>query len=54
MEINDDEERTWLLDNDPAKLLPFSKRLLPEDPEVETLPRAHVPNHPALFSENYS
>jgi hypothetical protein len=37
--MNDDEERTWLLDNDPANLLPFSKRLVPEDPEAETLGR---------------
>lgn len=30
----DDDPDTFLTDNDPAKLLPFSKRLLPEDPEA--------------------
>jgi hypothetical protein len=53
--MNDDDElNTFLIDNDPAKLLPYSKQMLPDDPEAEKLPRAHVPNHPALFSENYS
>ena len=36
--MNDDEERdvpdTFLIDNDPAKMLPFSKRLVPEDPDA--------------------
>jgi hypothetical protein len=40
--MNDDEElNTFLLDNDPAKLLSHSKQLLPEDPEAVLLPRAH-------------
>jgi hypothetical protein len=29
-----DEIDTFLIDHDPAKLLPYSKRLLPEDPEA--------------------
>jgi hypothetical protein len=52
--MNDDEPNTYLLDHDPAKLLPYSKRFVLEDPEVTTLPKAYQPNHPALFSENYS
>jgi hypothetical protein len=53
--MNDDEDtNTFLVDNDPAKLLPYSKRLVPEDPEVVLLPRAFVPNHPALYGENYT
>ena len=40
--MNDDDElNTFLLDNDPANLLPYSKQMLPEDPEAERLPRAH-------------
>jgi hypothetical protein len=35
----DDEPDTFLTDNDPARLLPFSKRLLPEDPDVIELDR---------------
>jgi hypothetical protein len=35
----EDEPDTFLIDNDPARLLPYSKRLLPEDPETETLGR---------------
>ena len=50
--MNDDDERPQ--PKDPARLLPYSKRLIPEDPEVVTLPRAHIPSHPALYSENYS
>lgn len=34
-----DEADTFLIDHDPAKLLPFEKRLIPEDPETETLGR---------------
>jgi hypothetical protein len=49
-----DEPNTFLIDNDPKTLLPYSKRLVPEDPEVVVLPKAHIPSHPALFSENYS
>jgi hypothetical protein len=52
--MNDDEPNTFLLDHDPVKLLPYSKQLIPEDPEAVMLPRAHVPNHPALYSENYT
>lgn len=29
--MTDDEIDTFLLDHDPAKLLPYSNRLLPED-----------------------
>jgi hypothetical protein len=50
----DDEDDTFPFDHDPRKLLPYSKRMIPEDPDVETLPRAHIPSHPALYSENYS
>jgi hypothetical protein len=51
MRMNDDEELgTFLIENNPANLLSYSKQLLPE---VERLPKAHFPNHPALFSENY-
>jgi hypothetical protein len=49
-----DEANTRLIDHDPAMLLPFSKRITPEDPEVTELPKAIVPNHPALYGENYS
>jgi hypothetical protein len=49
--MNDDEPNTYLLDHDPAKLLPVRRQIAPEDPEAILLPRAHVPNHPALFSE---
>jgi hypothetical protein len=38
--MNDDDEfNTFLIDNDPAKLLPYSKRLTPEDPEAAALPK---------------
>jgi hypothetical protein len=50
----DDGPNTFLIDNNPAKLLPYSKRLLPEDPETDALPKAHIPNHPALYGENYA
>jgi hypothetical protein len=50
----DDEPNTFLTDNDPAKLLPYSKRLIPEDPEAAVLPKPHIPNHPALYGESYS
>jgi hypothetical protein len=33
-DMNDDEHDTLLSDRDPAKLLPFSKRPLPEDPDA--------------------
>jgi hypothetical protein len=36
--MNEDAD-TWLLDHNPAKLLPFSKRLTPEDPDVQLLGR---------------
>jgi hypothetical protein len=52
--MNDDKPNTNLLDRDPGKLLPYSKRIVPEDPEIVLLPRAHVPNHPALYGENYT
>jgi len=47
--MNDEEERPQ--PPDPAKLLPFSKQLFPDDPEVVVLSRAHVPNHPSLYSD---
>lgn len=47
----DDEPNTFLLDHDPAKLLPYSKRLIEEDPEAVMLPRAFQPNHPSLYNE---
>jgi hypothetical protein len=46
----EDEPDTFLVDNDPAKLLPYSKRLVPEDPDTEQLPKAHIPSH----GENYA
>jgi hypothetical protein len=49
-----DEPDTYILDHDPARLLPYSEQLVPEDPEAVLLAKAHVPNHPALYSENYS
>jgi hypothetical protein len=39
----DDEPNTFLIDNNLAKLLPYSKRLIPEDPEAAALPKAHIP-----------
>lgn len=36
---DDCEFNTFLIDNDPAALLPYSKRLLPEDSEVVELGR---------------
>jgi hypothetical protein len=35
----DDEPDTFLIDNNPARLLPYSKRLLPEDPDATDLGR---------------
>ena len=57
--MTDDEELkeepdTFLVDNDPAKLLPYSKRLVPEGPEFQRLPKAHIPSHPALYGGNYA
>jgi hypothetical protein len=49
-----DEPDKYLLDHDPGRLLSYSKQLVPEDPEAVLLPKAHVPDHPALYSENYS
>jgi hypothetical protein len=49
--MNDDEPNTFLLDNDPAKLRPYSKRMIDEDPEAVTLPRAFVPSPPGLYSD---
>ena len=34
--MNDDPE-TWLIDNDPAKLLPYTGRVTPEDPDATQL-----------------
>jgi hypothetical protein len=45
---------TFVIDNDPAALLPFSKHLQPEDPEAVMLPYMHQPSDPRLFGENYS
>jgi hypothetical protein len=40
----DDESDTFLIDNNPAKLLPYSKRLLPEDTDVVELGRHFMRN----------
>jgi hypothetical protein len=51
--MNDDEELgTFLLDNDPADLLPYSKRLIPEDTETQQLPKAYIPNSPELYNND--
>jgi hypothetical protein len=51
--MNDDEEfNTFLLDNDPAKLLPYSKRLVPEDEDTQTLPKGYIPSHAALYGDS--
>lgn len=42
--IMDDDSNTFLIDNDPAKLLPFTRRLLPEDPEAAELARHFMRN----------
>jgi hypothetical protein len=44
--MTDDEQEadTFLIDNDPAKLLPFSKRLIPEDPDAIDLGRRIIRN----------
>jgi hypothetical protein len=49
--MNDDEPNTFLLDNDPAKLLPFSKRIIAEDPDVVILPNAHHTSR--MFDDDY-
>jgi hypothetical protein len=36
--MNEDPD-TFLIDHNPAKLLPYEKRLIPEDPEAVVLPR---------------
>jgi hypothetical protein len=51
--MTDDEPNTYLIDHNPANLLPYSKRLVPEDPEAEILPKAYSPSDPRLFGENY-
>ena len=40
----DEEPNTFLIDNDPAKLLPYSKQLLPDDPEAVYIGRHFVRN----------
>jgi hypothetical protein len=48
--MNDDEELgTFLLDNDPADLLPYSKRLIAEDTDAQQLPKAYIPNSHDLY-----
>jgi hypothetical protein len=47
---NEDREQTA----DPAKLLPYEKRLLPEDPNATIIPKKWQPVSPALFSEHYN
>lgn len=50
--MNDDEELdTFLSDNDPANMLPFTKQLAPEDPEAILLPRAH--HQSRMFDDDY-
>jgi hypothetical protein len=39
----DDGPNTFLIDNNPAKLLLYSKRLLPEDPETARFPKPISP-----------
>jgi hypothetical protein len=53
--MNDDEELdTFLLDNNPANLLPYSKRLIPEDPDTVTLPKGFIPSEPSPYGgDNY-
>ena len=49
--MNDDEDfDTFLIDNNPAKMLPFSKQLL-EEPEAVLLPRAH--HQSRMFDDDY-
>jgi hypothetical protein len=50
--MNDDPD-TFIIDHDPAKLLPYSKRLVPEDEQTEQLPKRYQPSDPRLFGENY-
>jgi hypothetical protein len=47
-----DEERTQ--PKDPAKLLPYSKRLIPKDDGAEQLPKQHQPSDPRLFGVSYN
>ena len=49
--MNDDEPNTYLLDHNPAWLLPYSKRLIPKDLEVVTLPKAHHTSR--MFDDDY-
>jgi hypothetical protein len=42
--MSDDEPDTFLIDNDPGKLLPYSRRILPEDPDAEILGRRFMRN----------
>jgi hypothetical protein len=49
--MNNDEANTFLLDNNPAKLLPYSKRLLPEDPDAINLGVAIYQSR--MFDDDY-
>jgi len=46
-----DEERQQ--PKNPAALLPYTKRLLPEDPEARIIPKQWQPVSPSLYSEHY-
>jgi len=49
---NDDPD-TFIIDHDPAKVLPHSKRLIPEDDGTEQLAKQYQPSDPRLYGENY-
>ena len=53
--MTDDEEQdepdTYLPDHDPAKLLPFSKQLMPHDPEAIDLGRRFIRNSVASAAD---
>jgi hypothetical protein len=41
--MNDADARdTYLIDHDPAKLLPYSKGMIDEDPDAVMMPRAYA------------
>lgn len=48
--MNDDEPNTYLLDHNPANLLPYVKRLAPEDPEAVA---STITHHPMLSQDDF-
>jgi hypothetical protein len=46
-----EHEQTFLFDFDPANLLPYSKQIIPADPEAFQLPRAH--HQSRMFDDDY-